>query len=138
MKFKKAKKIVRRLGLSVKGCLAFTVCGGKLVNCDKCPEWLIPYNGADVYEIAKAYRRRKKMVIEYLLQNLNAGYLGNSPFFWAEGGGYTIRVDEAKIFTPEEAKITIKGSKGSHKWKRWNKNKVLKAAHRTVDIQDLR
>lgn len=75
----------------------------------------------------------------YLLQNETAGYIGNYPLFWKEGGsGYTPNIDEAQRFTPKEAADVIRGSRGSHKWKRWHIANVLKAAIRVVDIQSLR
>ena len=78
-------------------------------------------------------------MVEYLLQNLNAGYLGNSPFFWEKNNsGYTARIDDAKVFTPAEAREVINSTRGSHKWKRWSKKKVFRVAHLTVDMQDLR
>lgn len=74
----------------------------------------------------------------YLLQNCNAGFIGNSPLFWKEGGsGYAPWVDEAKRWTWNEGRKQIKATRGSHKWKPWPLDKVEKAAKRTVDIQDL-
>lgn len=75
----------------------------------------------------------------YLLQNENAGYVGNSPCFWHEtNSGYTPHVDEAKRFTPQEARDIIRSTKGSHKWKRWHIRDVLKATVCVVDMQKLR
>jgi len=77
--------------------------------------------------------------VKYFLQNLNAGYLGNSPFWWAEGGnGYTVNIDEAKLFTKEEADLTIKSTKGTHRWKIWPEKRVQSAIYRTVDMQKLK
>lgn len=75
----------------------------------------------------------------YLLQNVTAGCLGNCPQFWREGGsGYTVNIDEAQRFTPEEAANIVRSSRGTHKWKRWKVQHVLQAAIRVVDIQTLR
>ena len=46
----------------------------------------------------------------YYIQNLNAGFLGNSPVFWSKNGGYSQWLDEA----------------------------IDSIAKRTVDIQDMR
>lgn len=73
-----------------------------------------------------------------LLQNVGSGYIGNSPIFWADGGGYTQWIDDAKKWTREEAKLQIRSTRGSHKWKIWTLDFINKHAKRTVDIQDLR
>ncbi len=75
----------------------------------------------------------------YLLQNCNAGYLGNSPVFWHKSGsGYTQWIDEAKHWTREEVEKTIRSTKGSHNWRIWPLSDIESVAKRTVDIQDLR
>ena len=74
----------------------------------------------------------------YLLQNLSAGYLGNSPVFWGANGGYTQWIDEAKRWTWKEAQLTIRGTRGSHKWRPWKLSEIERVAKRTVDMQDLR
>lgn len=75
----------------------------------------------------------------YLLQNLNAGYVGNSPMFWREGGsGYTPWIDEAKRWTRQEAEAQIRSTRGTHFWQMWSLAEVEAIAERTVDIQDLR
>ena len=48
--------------------------------------------------------------MEYYLQNLVAGYLGNSPYWWAEKGGYTENIDEAKLFSSDECNQIIRSS----------------------------
>lgn len=74
----------------------------------------------------------------YLLQNVSAGYIGNSPLFWKEGGGgYTQSVDEAKRFTPDEASKVVRSTKGTHRWKRWHVRDVLKATVRVANIDKL-
>lgn len=74
----------------------------------------------------------------YYLQNLNAGYVGNSPCFWEiNGSGYTPWIDEAKQFTLEEAKLIERSTKGSHRWKRWPVALIESKAKRCVDMQDL-
>lgn len=75
----------------------------------------------------------------YLLQNCNAGFVGNSPCFWREGGsGYTPWIDEAKRWTYKEARLQIRSTKGSHRWEMWPLEVIERNAKRTVDIQDLR
>lgn len=74
----------------------------------------------------------------YLLQNMHGGYLGNSPVFWSESGGYTQWIDEAKRWTKEEAESQIQSTRGTHLWKMWPIEWIQSAARRTVDIQDLR
>jgi hypothetical protein len=78
------------------------------------------------------------MVELYYLQNLSMGFLGNSPYFWADGNcGYTTRLDNARMFTKQEARTIIETTRGSHRWKRWSTRFVDKRAYRTVDMQDL-
>lgn len=74
----------------------------------------------------------------YLLQNTRDGYIGNSPVFWADGGGYTQWIDEARVWTKEEAERQISATVGSHSWELWLLSDIEKVAKRTVDIQDLR
>lgn len=74
----------------------------------------------------------------YFLQNTKAGYLGNSPMWWAKSGSYTARIDEAQEFGEEEADAIISSTKGSHNFRKWSVADVLAVAHRTVDVQDLR
>lgn len=84
---------------------------------------------------AKTFVPEKEM---YLLQNCNAGFVGNSPVFWKEGGcGYTQWIDKAKRWTLEEAQAQIRATHGSHKWQLWKVADIEKVAKRTVDIQDL-
>jgi hypothetical protein len=78
-----------------------------------------------------------KQPTQYYLQNCTNGYLGNSPYFWAEKGGYTQWLDDAKKWTKEEARNVIRSTKGSHRWKMWAVKRVDKVAKRTVDMQDL-
>ena len=66
------------------------------------------------------------------------GYLGNSPYWWAEKGGYTVNIDEAKLFSSDECNQIIRSSKGTHDWKMWDKSIVEKAIYRTIDIQLLK
>lgn len=74
----------------------------------------------------------------YLLQNIGAGYIGNSPVFWAESGRYSQWIEEAKLWTLQEARDQIRSTKGSHNWKAWRLDIILHHARSTVDIQDLR
>ncbi len=75
----------------------------------------------------------------FYLQNVGMGCCGNSPYWWHQtNSGYTPRLDDAKQFTATEADDIIRSTKGSHRWKKWPVTKVDKAAHRTVDMQDLK
>lgn len=75
----------------------------------------------------------------YYLQNVGAGFVGNSPLWWHKSdSGYTPRLDDAKQFTPGEAHSIIRTTRGTHKWKKWHVKEVDAVAHRTVDIQDLK
>lgn len=74
----------------------------------------------------------------FYLRNISAGFVGNSPLFWEKNGsGYTPNIDEAKLFTSEEADRIIKSTESSHKFKKYTKEQVFSASYRTVDIQKL-
>ena len=77
-------------------------------------------------------------VPKFLLCNRSAGYLGNSPVFWAEGGGYSQWIDEAKRFTAAEADLIIRSTKSSHHFEAIPLETLQRIAKRTVDMQDLR
>jgi hypothetical protein len=73
------------------------------------------------------------------LQNETAGYCGNSPMWYRKGGnGYTPRLDEAEKFKEAKADEIIRGSEGTHRWKKWPVLFIDSIAHRAVDIQDIR
>jgi len=74
----------------------------------------------------------------YLLQNESAGYVGNSPTFWAEKDGYSQWVEDAKVWTKEEAEQKIRSTRGTHRWTMWCVSEILSVAKLTTDIQDLR
>lgn len=75
----------------------------------------------------------------FLLQLESAGYLGNSPLWWAvNGSGYTQWLDSAERFTEAEADDIINGTKGSHKFAKWLHEDVRRVAKLTVDIQSMR
>lgn len=77
--------------------------------------------------------------MKYYLQNVSAGFCGNAPFWWAKDDcGYTVDIDNAKLFTKEEAESIIKSTKSSHRWMMWGEQSVLDAVCRTVDIEKLR
>lgn len=81
------------------------------------------------------------MILEnaYLLQNVTAGYCGNSPMFYRSGGGgYTHWIAEAEVWTKEAAEKQIESTKGSHEWKMWPLALIRSVSKATVDIQDLR
>lgn len=73
----------------------------------------------------------------YLLQNVGAGYLGNSPVFWNDRGGYTQWIDDAKKFTDAACEKIINSTRGSHEWRKWPWSQINAAAQRTVDSQKL-
>lgn len=73
----------------------------------------------------------------FLLCNRSAGFLGNSPLFWAERGGYTQWIDEAKRFTADEANGIIRSTKSSHYFEAIPVKTLERIAKRTVDTQDL-
>jgi hypothetical protein len=77
-------------------------------------------------------------VPKFLLCNRSAGYLGNSPVFWAEGGGYSQWIDQAKRFTAAEAEGIIRSTKSSHYFEAIPLETLQRIAKRTVDMQDLR
>lgn len=87
---------------------------------------------------AREMKRDGEVVEKYLLQNCNAGYLGNSPLFWGETDGYTQWIDDAKRWTKEEALKQIQSTRGTHSWQIWSEIEIESVAKRTVDIQDLR
>ena len=92
-------------------------------------------------EIEKSLGGTQEKAIQvelYLLQNVSAGYVGNSPMFWCEGGGYTQWVSDAKLWTNDEADQQIRSTKGSHSWKKWPLATINKHSRPTVDMQDLR
>lgn len=75
---------------------------------------------------------------EFYIQNIGAGYLGNSPIWWGKDDcGYTQWLNEAHRFTGLEADKVINRCRGSHQLKKWPCDVVDRAARVTVDIQDL-
>jgi hypothetical protein len=76
--------------------------------------------------------------MEYYIQNKNAGYLGNSPMWWAKGrNGYTCDLNNAHKFTEEEAKKICEGN--PEKNKAWAVDYIdnNKGIQRIVDSQYL-
>ena len=72
---------------------------------------------------------------DQLLQNLLKGYIGGeSPLFWAEPSGYTTYIDEAKLFTQEEASKWV--AEDSEKWRSWSLRELERYAKRVVDINE--
>jgi len=54
--------------------------------------------------------------MKYYIQNTNAGFLGNSIFFWAlNRNGYTAKLEKAHQFTHEEAEQICKGNPEKNK-----------------------
>ena len=76
---------------------------------------------------------------EWVLINRSAEYVGNSPVFWRKGGsGYTQWIDEAELFTEEEADRTVNSSRGTHNFEKFKFDFIESLSKRTVDIQDVR
>lgn len=67
--------------------------------------------------------------MKYLLQNCNAGFIGNSPVFWhKDGSGYTQWIDEAKQWNKKEAEEKIRSTRGTHNWKMWSVKEIKSVA----------
>ncbi len=77
----------------------------------------------------------------FYLQNRDAGYLGNSPMFWAIRGGYTQWIDDAKRFTQAEVDEIVSSCGRSmicgEKFKAWPCDLIDSKSRRTVDMQDI-
>lgn len=74
--------------------------------------------------------------MEYYIQNWSAGYLGNAIIFWRKGrNGYTANLDDAEIFTEEEAKEIVNAN--PIKNKAWSKEYIdnNRGIQRIVDSQ---
>jgi hypothetical protein len=77
--------------------------------------------------------------MEYYIQNTDAGYLGNSPLWWAlNRKGYTANLNNAHKFSEEEAKKICSGN--PEKNKAWAVDYIDKneGIQRIVDMQYLR
>lgn len=72
----------------------------------------------------------------WYVQNVNAGYVGNNPMFWAKGGnGYTSYIDKAELFDAAAAVELLKSD--AKKWKAWPAALVSECTYRTVESQHL-
>tara|TARA_R110000868_G_scaffold380982_2_gene647330 strand:- start:294 stop:581 length:288 start_codon:yes stop_codon:yes gene_type:complete len=72
----------------------------------------------------------------YYVQNLQAGYVGNNPMFWAIGGrGYTSYIDRAEKFSEADARAMV--DRDSRKWRMWSVAEVEPHIYRTVECQTL-
>lgn len=76
--------------------------------------------------------------MNYYLQNCSQGYVGNSPIWWADKGGYTVEIRKAKLFTEKEADDIIKSTTSSHNFKKWSETHVINSIIEVVDIDRLR
>ena len=75
----------------------------------------------------------------YYLQNVSAGYVGNSPQFWRQGdSGYTAWISTARKFTAKEIEEIIRSTRGSHEFAAWNAETIDMIADKVVDMQELR
>lgn len=98
--------------------------------------------GYDIEKVALAALRSPQPIPlptheGYYLQNLQAGYVGNSPLFWAKGGnGYTCWLDDCEVFTSEAADKMVRDD--SRKWRAWPVDGIESLARRTVDMEELR
>ena len=73
----------------------------------------------------------------YLLQNVHAGFVGNSPLWWKKGGsGYTGHVDDAERFTSIESQQKVR--EGAGKYVAYLERDVLANSYLMADIQGLR
>lgn len=109
---------------------------GNCLNFQRCEAMLQRLAGDEIcdWSPSRFAIDRSKLV---LLQNCSAGYLGNSPVFWREGGsGYTQWIDEAKRWSEAEADAQIKSTSGTHDWRKWPLTIVERLAKRTVDFQE--
>ena len=73
----------------------------------------------------------------FLLQNCSLGYCGNSPLWWSIKGGYTDRIDDARMFSERHADGEVRASKSSHNFKKWPVSLIKSIAYLVVDSQDL-
>lgn len=71
---------------------------------------------------------------EYYMQDIRS-VVGNCAMFWRLGGGYTCNVDDAEVFTAEDA-IRIASSRETDVMR--PKSVIDAIARRHVDVQDLR
>lgn len=63
---------------------------------------------------------------------------GNVAYFWRKGGcGYTAKIDEAELFTSEDADLIIRSAEGSPKFVKHEKSKVHRVSFQAVNIDDL-
>lgn len=71
------------------------------------------------------------------LRNKQAGYLGNSPIWWAKNGqGYTAYLEKAERFCPTLAEKIV--SEDPDKWEAWPCSVIDNLSHRVFDAQDFR
>lgn len=74
----------------------------------------------------------------FYIQNRSAGWSGNSPVWWKEGGcGYTPYLNEAQKFDKTEAERIIKSCNGTHDFLAWSVPLMERVAKRVVDQQDI-
>lgn len=71
---------------------------------------------------------------EYYIQDTRQ-YVGNNMLFWAKGGGYTCHIDEAQIFSKEDAKAIHKNRKSD---KPWRVSIIRKASTLQCDMQKVK
>lgn len=74
----------------------------------------------------------------YYIQNVSAGYLGNSIIFYGKKGeGYTSNIDKAEVLTKDEAVALLESDQ--NKWAAWSVDYVKKSGGitRVVDMQFL-
>ena len=61
--YKRSVAIVESVGMSVEDGLAFTVCGGQLVNGQVAPDWVVRLNGSCIYDVAEEVLERRRSAI---------------------------------------------------------------------------
>jgi hypothetical protein len=83
----------------------------------------------------------KEEMMKYYIQRHASGYLGNAPIWWCKGdAGYSAYLENAKIFTKEEAEkiLGCDINKKSEKYKAYPCAFIDSIPHRVFDMQDFR
>lgn len=75
--------------------------------------------------------------MKYYLQIYIEWDYGNTPYWWAKEGAYTIEIDQARLFIKEEAEEILRLA-GPYKYVMWEESKVHAATVKTVDLKKLK
>lgn len=77
------------------------------------------------------------MVETYYLRNKDAGFLGNSPIWWAkDGAGYTAYIQNAEIWTEQAAKQMV--DEDPSKWEMFKCSEINRRLQVVFDSQDFK